>query len=210
MIYIGLVDDHHIVRSALRDHLSTQVDMRVTGEARDAQSALAMARDAALTVLVLDLGLPDTSGLNIIRQLRQQSPHVKILVLSGYPESMYAQTALRLGASGYINKERSPGDIVEAVRVVAVGGRYASAEVRKSLSENSGRSKAGALHESLSVREMQVFLALAAGKRISQVAIDMELSVKTASTYRSRVLEKMQMASNGEMTRYALQHELIA
>jgi two-component system invasion response regulator UvrY len=209
MIYIGLVDDHHIVRSALREHLSTQVDMRVTGEARNAQSALDLAQDAALNVMVLDLGLPDTSGMNIISQLQQQSPHVRILVLSGYPESLYAQTALRLGASGYINKERPPEDIVEAVRVVAVGGRYASAEVRKSLSELHGRAKAGPLHEGLSAREMQVFLALAAGKRISQVAIDMQLSVKTASTYRSRVLEKMQMSSNGEMTRYALEHALI-
>jgi len=209
MIYIGLVDDHHIVRSALRDHLSTQVDMRVTVEARDAQGALEVARNPQLNVLVLDLGLPDTSGLNIISQLQQQSPHVKVLVLSGYPENMYARTALRLGASGYINKERPPEDIVEAVRVVAVGGRYASADVRKALNQNSSRSKGGAPHESLSVREMEVFLALATGKRISQVALDMTLSVKTASTYRSRVLEKMQMTSNGQMTRYALQHALI-
>ena len=209
MIRIAIVDDHAIVRAGLRQFFSDQVDLKVTGEASNGREALELVRAGDVDVLVMDLSMPDQSGVDALAAIRARAPDLPVLILSGFPEEHYALTLLRQGASGYLNKECDPDEIVKAIRTVFRGRKYITAGVAEMLADGLGGDSEKSLHEQLSEREFQVFLRLAKGETIGHMAYSMSLSVKTVSTYRSRVMEKMNLASNSDLTYYALKNGLI-
>src|SRR5262245_10618545 len=210
MIRVGIVDDHAIVRSGLKQFLNEQVDLRVTGEASDGAGALQLARQGEFDVLLLDLAMPDQSGVDALSAIKARFPDLPVLILSGYPETHYATALLRQGASGYLNKECDPDEIAKAIRTVALGRRYITPAVAELLAERvSGGGGERPLHEGLSERELQVFLRLSQGQTVGQMAEAMHLSVKTVSTYRTRVLEKLKLRTNSDLTYYALKNGLI-
>lgn len=209
MIKIGIVDDHAIVRTGLRQFLAEHVDLRVTGEANNGREALELARGGEVDVLLMDLSMPEHGGVDALQAIKARFPDLAVLILSGFPEAQYATQLLRHGASGYLNKECAPEEIVEAIRVVARGRRYISPAVAELLADNALGDGEKAPHETLSERELQVFLRLAKGETVGAIAEAMFLSVKTVSTYRSRVLEKLKLASNSDLTYYALKNGLI-
>ncbi len=210
LIRIGIVDDHAIVRSGLRHLLAEHVDLRVTGEAANGQQALELARSGEVDVLLMDISMPDQSGVDALAAIKARFPDLPVLILSAYPEAHYATPLLRQGASGYLNKECDPDQIAEAVRTVARGRRYISPAVAELLAAGlAGGGGEKAPHEELSERELQVFLRLAQGETVGAVADALCLSVKTVSTYRSRVLEKLHLQSNSDLTYYAMKNGLI-
>lgn len=209
MIRIVIADDHAIVRTGLREFFADQVDLRVTGEAANGSEALELVRQGDLDVLLLDLSMPDQSGVDALAAIHARMPELPILILSGFPEAHYATMLIKQGASGYLNKECDPEEIVNAIRTVARGRKYISAAVAEQLASGLDPTAAKAPHELLSEREFQVFLRLAKGETISRIADGMSLSVKTVSTYRSRVMEKMALESNSDLTYYALKAGLI-
>ncbi|WP_066272596.1 response regulator [Hydrogenophaga palleronii] len=209
MIKVGIVDDHAIVRSGLRQFLGEHVDIKVTGEANNGREALELARNGEVDVLLMDISMPDHSGVDALQAIKARFPDLPVLILSGFPESQYATTLLRYGASGYLNKECAPEDIVNAIRTVARGRRYISPAVAELLADNAAGEGERPAHELLSERELQVFLRLAQGETIGNMAEAMFLSVKTVSTYRTRVLEKLKLTSNSDLTYYALKNGLI-
>ncbi|PZO16441.1 MAG: DNA-binding response regulator [Burkholderiales bacterium] len=209
MIRIGIVDDHAIVRTGLRQFLAEHVDLRVTGEANNGREALELVRGGEVDVLLMDISMPEHGGVDALQAIKARFPDLAVLILSGFPEAQYATTLLRYGASGYLNKECAPEDIVTAIRTVARGRRYVSPAVAELLADGAAGAVEQAPHESLSERELQVFLRLAQGETIGHMAEQMFLSVKTVSTYRSRVMEKLKLASNSDLTYYALKNGLI-
>jgi two-component system, NarL family, invasion response regulator UvrY len=210
MIKIAIVDDHVIVRNGLKQFFANHIDLRVVGEAASAREAIDLVRTTPeLDVLVMDLSMPGQSGIDALAMIRAKAPEVGILILSGYPEKHYAMHLIRQGASGYLNKECEPMEIVHAIRTIAVGRRYISPTVGELLAQQINRQAAGPAHERLSHREFQVFLKLAKGESAGEVATELSLSVKTVSTYRTRLMEKMLLASNTDLTYYALKHSLI-
>lgn len=209
MIRIGLVDDHAIVRSGLKQALSDHVDLRVTGEARDGREALELARTGEVDVLLLDISMPGESGVDALHAIKARFPDLPVLILSGFPEANYATTLLRQGASGYLNKECDPDEIANAIRVVSRGRRYISPAVAELLADGLAGGGEQPAHELLSERELQVFLRLAKGETIGTMAESMFLSVKTVSTYRTRVLAKLKLSNNSELTYYAIKNGLI-
>ncbi len=209
MINIGIVDDHAIVRSGLRQFLSEHVDLRVVGEAANGREAIDLIRNAEVHVLIMDLAMPGQSGLDALAMLRAKAPKMGILILSGYPEEHYAISMIRQGASGYLNKECDPAEIVEAIRTIALGRRYVTPGVAELLAQQLNRKDDAPVHEQLSEREFQVFLKLARGETAGDIAKSLSLSVKTVSTYRTRLMEKMGLSSNSDLTYYALKNRLI-
>jgi DNA-binding NarL/FixJ family response regulator len=209
MIRVGIVDDHAIVRSGLRQYLSEHVDLRVTGEAANGSEALELARGGEVDVLVMDLSMPDSSGVDALAAIKSRFPEIAVLILSGFPETHYATTLLRQGASGYLNKECDPEEIATAIRTVSRGRRYITPAVAEMLADGAAGDADKLPHETLSERELQVFLRLAKGETIGHMAESMFLSVKTVSTYRTRVLEKLKLQTNSELTYYALKNGLI-
>lgn len=203
MIKIGIVDDHPIVRNGLKEYFAEQVDLRVVGEAVD------LVRTTDMDVLLMDLSMPGQSGIDAMAMIRAKAPDLGILILSVYPAEQYAINLIKRGASGYLNKECDPSEILAAVRAIALGRRYISAAVADLLAQQMDRPGEGALHEQLSKREFQVFLNLARGHTVGEVAETMSLSVKTVSTYRTRLMEKMGLHSNSDLTYYALKNKLI-
>ena len=208
MIRVGIVDDHAIVRSGLRQFFGEHVDLRVVGEAGSGREAIDLVRTTEMDVLVLDLAMPGQSGIDALAMIRAKAPDLGILVLSGYPEEHYAVSLIRQGASGYLNKECDPADIVDGIRTVALGKRYITAPVAELLAQQLGRNDAGPVHEQLSDREFQVFLKLARGHTAGDIAEALSLSVKTVSTHKSRILEKLSLDSAAALVRYSLQHHL--
>jgi two-component system invasion response regulator UvrY len=204
MIKIGIVDDHAIVRSGLKQFFSEQVDLRVVGEAASGREAIDLVRNVELDILVMDLSMPGQSGIDALAMIRAKAPDVGVLILSGYPEEHYAVNLIRQGASGYLNKECDPSEIVDAIRVISLGKRYITPAVAELLAQQLNRP-----HEQLSEREFQVFLKLAKGETAGDIAKALSLSVKTVSTYRTRVMEKMSLSSNSDLTYYALKNKLI-
>src|SRR5215204_6505490 len=182
MIKVGIVDDHAIVRSGLKQFFSEQVDLRVVGEAASGREAIDLVRTTELDVLVMDLSMPGQSGIDALGMIRAKAPDVGILILSGYPEEHYAMNLIRQGASGYLNKECEPMEIVNAIRTISLGRRYISPAVAE---------------------------LLAQGETAGDIAKALSLSVKTVSTYRTRLMEKMSLASNSDLTYYALKNKLI-
>jgi DNA-binding NarL/FixJ family response regulator len=208
MIRIMIADDHTIVRRGLKQILSDQGDMGVIAEAKAAVEVVPLVRKIALDVLVLDISMPGRGGLDILKDVKEERPHLPVLVLSMHPEDQYAVRALRLGAAGYLTKEAVPEELVKAIRKIAAGGRYITPSLAEKLAVAVGTPGGRPVHESLSEREYQVMQLLAAGKSVSEIAEELSLSVKTISTYRSRLLEKMRMKTNADVIRYAIQNQL--
>jgi two-component system invasion response regulator UvrY len=209
MIKVGIVDDHAIVRSGLKQFFSEQVDLRVVGEAASGREAIDLVRTTEMDVIIMDLSMPGQSGIDALAMIRAKAPDVGILILSGYPEEQYAVNLIRQGASGYLNKECEPMEIVNAIRTIALGRRYISPSVAELIAQQLDRKDGSAAHDLLSEREFQVFLKLAKGETAGDIASALSLSVKTVSTYRTRLMEKMGLASNSDLTYYALKNKLI-
>jgi DNA-binding NarL/FixJ family response regulator len=210
MIRIAIVDDHAMVRAGLRQFFADQADFCVVAEAANGRDALDIVRKGEVDVIVMDISMPEHSGVDALTAIKARAPDLPVLILSGFPEEHYATTLLRQGASGYLNKECDPEEIVRAIRTVARGRKYITAGVAEQLAEGLGSAGANQpLHAQLSDRELQVFLRLARGETIGHMAVSMSLSVKTVSTYRTRVMEKMHLESNSDLTYYALKNGLI-
>ncbi|KAF5275294.1 hypothetical protein FQA39_LY18658 [Lamprigera yunnana] len=209
MIKVGVVDDHAIVRSGLKQFLAEHVDLRVVGEAANGREAIDLVRMEEIDVLIMDLSMPGQSGIDALAMLRAKAPDMGILILSGYPEAHYAINLIRQGASGYLNKECDPSEIVEAIRTISLGKRYLTPAVADLLAQQLNRKDDVLPHEQLSEREFQVFLKLARGETAGNIADELSLSVKTVSTYRTRLMEKMGLSSNSDLTYYALKDGLI-
>jgi DNA-binding NarL/FixJ family response regulator len=209
MIRIAIVDDHAMVRAGLRQFFADEADFSVVAEAADGRAALDIVRQGEVDVVLLDIAMPGHNGVDTLAAIRARAPTLPVLILSGHPEEHYATTLLRLGASGYVSKDCDPAEIIRAVRTVARGRKYVSAETAERLADGVAHNDDRPLHDQLSERELQVFLRLARGETIGHIAISLSLSVKTVSTYRSRVMEKMLLASNSDLTYYALKNGLI-
>jgi two-component system invasion response regulator UvrY len=209
MIRVAIVDDHAIVRTGLRQFLSEQTDLRVTGEASNGREALDIVRQGDVDVILMDLSMPDHGGVDALAAIKAREPDLPVLILSGFPEAHYATTLLRQGASGYLNKECDPNEIATAIRTVYRGRKYITPAVAELLADSLGGDQNKLPHELLSERELQVFLRLAKGETIGHMADSMSLSIKTVSTYRTRVMEKLKLSSNSDLTYYALKNGLI-
>ncbi|MCV2216936.1 MULTISPECIES: response regulator [unclassified Thauera] len=209
MLRIAIVDDHQIVRAGFREMLADELGFAFPFEAASGEEALQGLREHEVDVLLLDLSLPGQSGIDVLRAARQRYEKLRILVLSGFPEERYALAMIRNGADGYLCKDCSREDLINAIHAVAQGRRYLSPRTAELLAEELTGGGGGAPHEKLSDRELQVFLRLARGESVSDIAAVLNLSVKTVSTYRSRLLEKLEVSSNAELATYALRHGLI-
>ena len=209
MIRIAIVDDHAMVRAGLRQFFADQIDFAVVAEAANGREALDIVRKGEVDVILLDISMPGQSGVDALGAIRARAPDLPVLILSGFAEAHYATTLLRQGASGYLNKDCDPEEIVRAIRMVARGRKYISAGVAERLAEGLSGGGDKPPHETLSERELQVFLRLAMGETIGHIAEGLSLSVKTVSTYRTRVREKMGLESNSDLTYYALKNGLI-
>ena len=209
MIRVGIVDDHPIVRAGLRQFLGEQVDLRITGDAADGRAALDLVRAGDIDVLLMDVSMPGASGVEALQAIKARAPALPVVILSGLPAAHYAVNLLRMGASAYLNKEGDPEEIVSAIRTVVRGRRFITPEVAELLADGLNLGADQPAHEALSGREWQVFLRLARGEALGAVADGMALSVKTVSTYRTRVLAKLQLASNSDLTYSALKNGLI-
>jgi two-component system invasion response regulator UvrY len=209
VIKVLVCDDHAIVRTGLKQILDEAPDMEVCGEAATGTEALQKLREVECDVVLLDIAMPEKNGIDTLKQIKQQKPNLAVLVLSMYPEEQYAISLLRAGAAGYMTKESATDQLLSAIRKVAQGGKYISPTLAEILASELGGESDKPLHESLSKREFQIFCKLAAGQTVSDIATEIFLSVKTVSTYRSRVLEKMKMKNNAELTYYAVKNGLI-
>jgi DNA-binding NarL/FixJ family response regulator len=207
-IRILLVDDHGVVRSGIRLMLGTAQDIEVAGEAATAQDALQFVNEHHVDVILVDINLPDKSGLDLIKRLRTLKPKIAAVVLTAYPEETYALRAFKQGAAGYLNKSSSTDVIIAAVRKAAAGGKYITPETMERFAGMISGDKLGS-HEALSDRELEVLKRLAEGESLVRIAGQLHLSPSTVTTYRARVLEKMGMKSNAELTRYAIEHGLL-
>lgn len=210
-IRILVADDHQIVRAGIAQFIADEPDMLVAAEAGSGDEVLALVRRESFDVVLLDISMPDKSGIDTLRILRQSQPDLPVLMLSGFPEEHYAVNLLRAGASGYIAKDADPAELIRAIRIVARGRRYLSETAAELVSAELTRPEGTArpLHETLSVREFQIFRKLAAGQSPTAIGEELHLSVKTVSTYRVRVLEKMNLRSNADLTYYAVKHGLL-
>jgi two-component system invasion response regulator UvrY len=209
VIRVILCDDHALIRRGIRDTLAEQPDMQIVGEAGEYGELRTLMRNTACDVLVLDINMPGRSGLDVLHALKEEGSQVRVLVVSMYPEDQYAMRALRAGAYGYVNKGGDPGQIVAAVRMVAQGRKYVTPEMAQMLVENLTTPASEAAHDKLSDREMQTLVLIASGKRLSDIAEALTLSPKTVSVYRARVLEKLALANNSELTVYAIRNGLV-
>ncbi|TMQ58825.1 MAG: response regulator transcription factor [Candidatus Eisenbacteria bacterium] len=209
MIRALIADDHAVLRRGLAEVLGEARDIVVQGEAGSCREVLAKLRQGEWDVVVLDLNFPDGNGLDLLREIKRQRPKLPILILTIASEDQYAVRALRSGASGYLTKESAPEELVQAVRKVVSGGRYVSPRLAERLALMIDRDADRPPHDQLSEREYQVFRLLASGHAVSEVAEELHLSVKTISTYRSRVLEKMSLRTNADLTVYAVRNHLV-
>jgi len=209
MIQVAIVDDHQIVRTGFRELLSEDASINIVFEAANGDETLEKLRTTQCGVLLLDISLPGKSGVDVLRMVRQRHPEVKVLILSGFPEESYALAMIKNGANGYLCKDCEREELLRAIHMVSAGRRYVSSRTAELLADEMSGERRGALHESLSDRELQVFLRLARGESVSSIAGQLHLSVKTISTYRSRVTDKLNVASNAELATYALRHGLI-
>ena len=209
MIRILVVDDHAVVRAGLRNFLTDCSDMEIGGDATNAEEALRLIREQEWQVVLLDISLPDKSGVDVLKQIKREKPELAVLVLSMHAESRYAVQLLRNGASGYLQKEAMADDLIGAIRTVALGRKYVSQAVAQLLATDIDVVGEGPLHGMLSEREFEIFCRLARGQGATSIADDLSLSVKTVSTYRTRILEKMKMTSNADLTYYAIKNNLI-
>jgi len=209
MIRIVVADDHTIVREGLKQVLSAASDLAVVGEAQNGHEVLQRVRELEFDVLLLDMSMPGKSGIELIKQVRAEKPKLRVLVLSMHQEQQYAVRAIKAGASGYLTKESASAQLVSAIRKVAGGGAFITEAVAEQLALGAMPQADGPPHSALSDREFQVFRLLVSGKAVSSIAGELNLSVKTVSTHKARIMQKMNMSNSTELIRYALQHRLI-
>jgi two-component system invasion response regulator UvrY len=209
VIRVLIAGDHAILRRGLKEILIREFDDASCGEAAEAAQVLYQVRSYPWDLVILDVSMPGRSGLDVLSDLKQLRPELPVLVLSMYPEDQYGKRVLRAGAVGYMNKETAPEELFKAIRRVLAGGRYISTTLAEKLASDLSGDAGRPIHESLSNREFEVLRMIALGKTNSQIAEELHLSVTTVSTYRARILEKMRMANNAELMRYALQNRLI-
>jgi two-component system, NarL family, invasion response regulator UvrY len=208
-VRVLIVDDHAVVRAGFKQLIDTTDDLSVAAEAGTAAEALALVQSGSCDVVLLDISLPDASVLDTVAAIRRRQSEIPILIVSMHPEEQYAVNLLRAGASGFFSKAGEARDLLEAVRMVAAGRKYVSASLAEALALAATGDAPAPLHRQLSNREFQIFVQLAAGKTVTDIADEMCLSVKTISTYRSRIFEKMSFTRNADLTAYALRHQLM-
>ncbi|MEW6360519.1 MAG: response regulator [Pyrinomonadaceae bacterium] len=209
MIKVIIADDHTIVRHGLVQILNSDPGIEVVGEAASGDEVLRMLRSIRADVVVLDITMPGRNGLETLKEIREMEPNLPVLILSMHPSDQYALRVLRAGASGYLTKETAPGELVHAIKHSFRGQKYLSPEVAELLAGYIQAGYEDEPHKRLSDREFEVFVSIGAGKSVSEIAEELYLSVKTVSTYRSRILEKTGLANNAEITRYCLENRLI-
>jgi len=209
MTRLLIVDDHEIVRRGLKQLLTDEFDQIHIGEAGEARQALEMAHKHTWDIVLLDINMPGRSGLELLEDLRRLRPGLPVLVLSAFPEADFALRALKLGASGYVNKQSASDELLAAIRKALAGGRYITPALAETLAASLAGEIADDPHHTLSNRELQVLRLIASGNTIKEIAAQLCLSEKTVGTYRTRISEKMRLTTNVELTRYALQHKLV-
>jgi DNA-binding NarL/FixJ family response regulator len=209
MIKILIADDHAIVREGLKQILSESADLIVVAEASSGQEVLEKISKSDLDLVVLDIAMPGRGGLDILKEIKTQRPRLPVLMLSMYPEEQYAIRVLKSGASGYLTKESAPSELVMAIRQISQGKKYISPSLAEKLAIDLEINPDKMPHEILSDREYQVMCMIASGKTLKEIADGLSLSIKTISTYRSRILEKMNMKTNAELTHYAIKNNLV-
>ena len=209
MLNLLIADDHSIVRRGLRQILDETPDLKVGGEATNGREVMEKVRARSWDALVLDLAMPGSNGLDVLKQVKEHSPSLPVLILSMHEQDQYAARALKAGASGYLPKESAPEELVNAVRRICAGGKYLTVEQVLKLGCLSRNADGQLPHESLSDREFQVLRLIASGKAVSQIGVELKLSVKTVSTYRMRLLEKMRLKNNAELTHYGVKNGLV-
>jgi two-component system, NarL family, invasion response regulator UvrY len=209
MSHVLIADDHAVVRAGLRRFLEEDQSFKTIGEAATGNETLTRLRENSWDIVILDINMPDRSGLDVLRHIRASSPDTRVLVLSGFPEKQYAVNVLRAGASGFLSKDSAPAELLKAVRMILAGRRYVSAALADMLVSDLDADSERPIHAQLSEREFQIMCKLAAGRSVTEIGHELCISVKTVSTYRTRVLEKMHMDNNADLTTYALKNGLI-
>lgn len=209
MIHVVLCDDHAVLRRGIRDTLTEASDIKVTGEAGGYAELREVLRTATCDILLLDLNMPGRSGIEVLTSLRETHSAIKVLIVSMYPEDQYALRSLKAGAQGYANKAGDPLELIAAVRTVMQGRKYLTPEVAQMLADSLAQPTPEAPHTALSERELQTLVKIASGRRLSDIAEELMLSPKTVSVYRSRVLEKLKLSNNAELTVYAIRNQLV-
>jgi DNA-binding NarL/FixJ family response regulator len=209
LLKILIADDHTVVREGLKQILADMPDIVITDEARDGQEVLQKVWQKDYDMVLLDISMPGRNGLDILKQLKSDKPALKTLILSMHPEEQYAVRAFKAGASGYLTKESTPHELIEAIRKVSIGKKYVSSSLAETLASHLETKSEKPIHETLSDREYQVMCMIASGKTVKEIAEELSLSVKTISTYRTRILRKMKMKNNSQLTHYTIQNQLV-
>lgn len=208
-IRVFIADDHAIVRAGLKQILADSPDMTVAGEAENGLDAIKLFRKTKCHVMLLDISMPDKSGIDVLKQVKKENPGLAVLMLSMHREDQYAIRSLKAGASGYLTKQSAPKELVTAIRQVAAGQKYVSAALAQELAGLVGEDHTVPLHDTLSDREYQTLMMIASGKTVSVIAEELSLSVKTVSEYRARLLVKMKLKNSAELTHYAIKNHLV-
>jgi DNA-binding NarL/FixJ family response regulator len=209
VIRILVADDHSVVREGIKQIVADSPGIEVAGEAATGQEALELVRSKPFDVVILDIAMPGRGGLDILRELKAENPALKVLVLSMYPEEQYAIRSFRDGASAYLTKGSPPEELIQAIQTVAAGKRHITPSIADRLASYVENNSQRPLHETLSDREMQVLVLIGSGKQVTEIAQELNVSIKTVSTYRSRILLKMGMETSAQLIRYALQYNLV-
>ncbi|MGE5650376.1 response regulator transcription factor [Noviherbaspirillum sp. UKPF54] len=208
-IKVLIADDHAIVREGLKQILADTRDMVVAGAAENGNDAVKLVRSVDAHVLLLDISMPDKNGIEVLKLVKKDAPRLAVLVLSMHREDQYAVRSLKAGAAGYLNKQSAPAELVDAIRQVASGRKYISPALAQELANQIGDERNVPPHETLSDREYQTLIMIASGKTVSDIALELSLSVKTISMYRTRLLQKMKLRHNAELTHYAIKNHLV-
>ena len=208
-IRVLIADDHAIVREGLKQILAESPDIIVAGEAENGVDAIKLFRKAKCHVMLLDISMPDRSGIDVLKQVKKENPEIAVLMLSMHREDQYAIRSLKAGAAGYLTKQSAPRELVTAIRQVAAGQKYVSAALAQTLASQIGENHEAAVHETLSDREYQTLTMIASGMSVSDIARELSLSVKTVSEYRARLLAKMNLKTSAELTHYAIRNGLV-
>ena len=209
IIRVLIADDHAIVREGLKQILADTKDIVVAAEAENGLEAVKLCRKNECQVMLLDISMPDRNGIEVLKQVKKETPKLSVLMLSMHREDQYAIRALKAGAAGYLNKQSAPKELVNAIRQVSKGQKYISSALAQELARQIGEDQDRPLHETLSDREYQTLTMIASGKSVTDIANELTLSVKTVSEYRSRLLAKMKLKNSAELTHYAIKHRLV-